>query len=49
MEMDDMELRFLRFLDRCPQVPSWARAEQMERSVPQCKLWHCDPAVSERI
>ena len=49
MDMDEMELRFLRFLDRCPRVPTWAEAERMERSVPQRVLWHCDPSVSERI
>ena len=42
--MDDMELTFLRFLSRAPSVPSWAKAERMESSLPQIVLWHCDPA-----
>ena len=49
MVMDDMQLRFLRVLARSPRVPAWARAEGMERSVPQRVLWHCDPAADERF
>ena len=42
--MDHMDMNFLRFLSRRPCVPSWAKAEGMESSIPQIVLWHCDPA-----
>ncbi len=32
---------------RRPRVPAWAKAEQMERSVPQRVLWNCAPTAGD--
>ena len=37
--MDPMEQMLLRLSELQPEVPSWAKAEQMEISVPQIELW----------
>ena len=37
--MDPMEQMLLRLRELQPEVPSWAKAEQMEISVPQTELW----------
>ena len=37
--MDPMEQMLLRLSELQPKVPSWAKAEQMEISVPQIELW----------
>ena len=37
--MDPMEQMLLRLHELQPEVPSWAKAEQMEISVPQTELW----------
>jgi hypothetical protein len=34
-----MEQMLLRLRELQPEVPSWAKAEQMEISVPQTELW----------
>ena len=39
--MDPMEQMLLRLRELQPEVPSWAKAEQMEISVPQTELWKC--------
>ena len=37
--MDPMEQMLLRLRELQPEVPPWAKAEQMEISVPQTELW----------
>ncbi len=37
--MDPMEQMLLRLRELQPEVPSWAKAEHMEISVPQIELW----------
>jgi hypothetical protein len=37
--MDPMEQMLLRLRELQPKVPSWAKDEQMEISVPQIELW----------
>ena len=37
--MDPMEQSLLRLRELRPEVPFWAKAEQMEISVPQIELW----------
>ena len=37
--MDPMEQMLLRLRELQPEVPSWAKADQMEISVPQIELW----------
>ena len=41
--MDPMEQMLLRLRELQPEVPSWAKAEQMEISVPQTELWKYPP------
>ena len=36
---DYFEQSIRRISKRMPQIPSWAKAEQMENSVPQLELW----------
>ena len=44
--MDPLEQIMLRMKDLQPQIPSWAKAEHMEISIPQKDLWRYskDPA-----
>ncbi len=37
--MDPLEQIMLRMKDLQPQIPSWAKAEHMEISIPQKELW----------
>ena len=37
--MDPMEKILLHLRELQPEVPSWAKAEQMEISVPQIEIW----------
>ena len=37
--MEPMEKVMLQLDQLLPQIPYWARAEQMELSSPQCLLW----------
>ena len=37
--MDHIEQRMLKMRELQPKVPSWAKAEHMETSVPQIDLW----------
>jgi hypothetical protein len=37
--MDHMEQIMLRMAELHPQIPAWAKAEQMGSSIPQIELW----------
>ena len=37
--MDPVERMILRVKNILPETPLWAKAERMERSVPQSELW----------
>lgn len=41
--MDPMEQSLLRIPELQPKIPSWAKAEQMERCIPLKDLWHFSP------
>ena len=43
--MDHMELIMLRMAELLPKIPSWAKAEQMEISVPQKELWKYSDSI----
>ena len=42
--MDDIDQMLLRMQDLQPTIPFWAKAEQLERCIPQAALWR--PAES---
>nr|MBQ4454397.1 hypothetical protein [Clostridia bacterium] len=48
--MDPLEQIMLRMKELQPQIPSWAKAEHMEISIPQKELWRYseDPATHKK-
>ena len=48
--MDPLEQIMLRMKELQPQIPSWAKAERMEISIPQQELWRYseDPATHKK-
>lgn len=48
--MDPLEQIMFRMKELPPQIPSWAKAEHMEISIPQKELWRYskDPAIQKK-